>query len=70
MLLKNRSKYHLDIYTMWWNIPSKETNPHATQIMRQRPIDCVSRRTPLGETNIPEPDWKRDKHGENMKDEI
>jgi hypothetical protein len=37
------------------NEPTKETTPHATQITKHKPIDCVSRRTPFGETNIPEP---------------
>ncbi len=37
------------------NIPSKEINPHIAQIIRQRPTDCVSRKTPFGEMNIPEP---------------
>jgi len=40
---------------MHQNEPSKETRPHATQITKHKPIDCVSRRTPFGETNIPEP---------------
>ena len=37
------------------NEPSNETKPHPTQITRHKPTDCVSRRTPFGETNIPEP---------------
>jgi len=42
-------------YNIHQNEPSKETRPHATQITKHKPIDCVSRRTPFGETNIPEP---------------
>lgn len=37
------------------NEPSRETRPHPTQIIKHKPTDCVSRRTPFGETNIPEP---------------
>jgi hypothetical protein len=40
---------------MYKNEPSKETRPHATQIIKHKPIDSVSRKTPFGETNIPEP---------------
>jgi hypothetical protein len=58
MLLK-RNKNITWMNTMLRNIPSKETNPHATHIMRQRPTDCVPRKTPFGETNIPEPDRKK-----------
>jgi hypothetical protein len=36
-------------------VPSKEINPHTAQTIRQRPTDCVSRKTPFGEINIPEP---------------
>ena len=44
---------------MLWNIPSKATNPDTAQTIRQRPTDCVSRKTPFGEINIPEPDSKK-----------
>ncbi len=37
------------------NEPSKETRPHATQIIKHKPTDSVSCKTRLGETNIPDP---------------
>jgi hypothetical protein len=58
---------------MFYNIPSKETNPHATQIIKHNPIDCVSRKTPFGETNIPEPKSKEQgllTHGKSRYDKL
>lgn len=46
---------YLKNYNIRQNEPSKETKPHETQIIKHKPIDCVSRKTPFGETNIPEP---------------
>ncbi len=37
------------------NEPSKETRPHATQIIKHKPTDSVARKTRLGEINIPDP---------------
>jgi len=37
------------------NLPSKATIPLVTQIIKHKPTDSVYFKTPLGETNIPEP---------------
>ena len=36
-------------------LPKIEMTPQATQTTRHKPTDCVSRNTPFGEINIPEP---------------
>ena len=41
------------------NIPSKASNPQRAQTIKLRPTDCVSSKTPLGETKIPEPNGKK-----------
>lgn len=43
------------IINLSWHKPSKETRPAKIQVIKHNPTDCVSRKTPFGETNIPEP---------------
>lgn len=45
------------MYSVEEYIPSNEIIPDIAQTIKQRPTDCVSCRTPLGETNIPEPNY-------------
>lgn len=40
------------------NVPNSDMAPHAAHMIKLRPIDPVLMRSPLGETNIPEPVYK------------
>jgi hypothetical protein len=50
----------MSIDLFFTNLPSRATNPLVTQIVKLKPTDSVYFKTPFGETNIPEPNKKKD----------